>query len=97
MFTDDAKIFRQIKDKRDRLLQQEDIYNLNKRSILWDLKFNPDKCVSKSVGNCQEQRNYKLSENSQSYLNIVKEEKDLGIFIDNKLEFDLHISQKKKK
>lgn len=40
------------------------------------------------------QKQYKLSRNSEVYFKKVSKEKDLGLIIDKKLEFDIHINER---
>ena len=57
------------------------------------LSFHPEKCVTMRIGTHAnlEPVNYIMNDN---VLQTVSEEKDLGIYIDNKLTFDHHICEK---
>ena len=92
LFADDTKVFRKIACNLDSKTLQIDIDALMEWSNKWLLKFHPDKCVYMGIG-------YKNSEVIEKYhmgdhsLKISKCEKDIGVHIDSKLEFDVHISK----
>ena len=94
MFADDTKLFRQIKSKVDNQHLQDDINTLCNWSSKWLLKFNEDKCKILSL-NQRFHKTYYMSSNAQlkSCLKSTSCEKDLGIFIDKKLDFNYHITQ----
>ena len=95
MFADDTKISKVIVDKRDREELQEDMYKLQKWSERWLLKFHPDKCVTMKLNNKGEEFHYRFNGHSDApLLREVQVEKDIGIYIDSRLEFDIHISDK---
>ena len=95
MFADDTKVSRVIVEKRDREELQQDMYNLQKWSESWLLKFHPDKCVTMKLNNKGEGFLYRFDDHSDSsLLREVEVEKDIGIHVDNRLEFDIHISDK---
>ena len=104
LFVDDTKLFREIKSSADVLILQSDINKMSEWSKKWLLRFHPDKCVAMHLGN----RDYvvsgllytpdgKIVEKSvysmdDQTLNISKCEKDLGVHIDNNLNFERHIA-----
>ncbi len=95
LFADDTKIFRKIKSEEDREGLQRDLKTLEEWSNTWLLRFHPDKCKhmhigSKNIGD----KTYRLLGHN---LEAIDEEKDLGIIIDSKLDFDTHICEKVKK
>ena len=94
LFADDTKIFRSIKENNDQQLLQEDVNNMMKWSKQSMLKFHPGKCVSMTIGRKQsDPRKYYLGDES-CFLEIVTQEKDIGVIIDNKLSFENHIINK---
>ena len=83
-----------IKDDLDRQKLQEDIYSMYEWSERWLLRFHSDKCKTMHIGNNNsEPMSYKLKPNI-SGMDITTSEKDVGVIIDNKLSFDLHIAEK---
>ena len=104
LFADDTKLFREIKSSADVLILQSDIRKLGEWSKKWLLRFHPDKCVAMHLGNREyvvsgivyttdgkivEKSIYKMEDES---LKISKCEKDLGVNIDDKLNFQKHIA-----
>ena len=91
LFADDTKLWREMKTLDDHKILQDDIKKLVEWSDKWLLKFHPDKCVSMNVS-C------KYNENTQSYImenTTLKKsncEKDIGVYIDGNLKFDIHIN-----
>jgi hypothetical protein len=96
LFADDTKIFRSIEDETSAKCLQDDLNILGRWSEDWLLKFHPKKCISMSIGNTtQPSYNYKLISTKESHsLQWVHEEKDIGVVIDDKLNFDTHINTK---
>ena len=91
LFADDIKVFRHIKSQEDTRQLQSDINSLLQWSEKWLLKFHPDKHVSMAVSNKRSfppQNQYSMG---QTPLQMSECEKDIGIYIDNKLQFDNHV------
>ena len=84
LFADDAKIFRGIQSKEDIAALQEDLDRLDEWSDKWQLAFNVDKCKSLHIGSRNTHHKYKMSGKG---LEHIEEEKDLGVLIDEKLDF----------
>ena len=60
----------------------------------WQLEFHPDKCVKMSINNKElENRTY----NMDIVLRNVKQEKDVGVIVDDQLKFEDHMYEKIKK
>lgn len=94
MFADDTKVFRQINSREDAINLQNDLEMLEKWTETWLLKFNADKCHVLTLGkfeNIKHAHNYTLCSND---LEHVPDEKDLGVTIDDELNFEEHISRK---
>ena len=97
LYADGTKIFREIKDDLGREKLQEDIYSMNEWSEKWLLRFHPDKCKTMHIGNNNsEPMSYKLKPDI-SGMDITTSENDVGVIIDNKLSFDMHIAEKASK
>ena len=94
IFADDTKIFRIIKDESDEKSLQDDLWKLEKWSSDWLLKFHPEKCKHMRIGDSENICDYVLGNHD---LQKIQTEKDIGVYVDNKLEFDVHISEKIKK
>ena len=94
IFADDAKLYRPILTKEDASSLQEDIDNLVHWSANWQLPFNVDKCKCMRIGKGKNAQPYYMD---KQQLDIVKEEKDLGVIIDNRLKFHRHASAAIKK
>ncbi len=87
MFADDAKVFKAIMTEQDRSDLQEDLDNLQNWASTLKMKFNAEKCKVLHIGNQNPQYEYRMCDTS---LEAVREEKDLGIIVDEKLKFDTH-------
>ena len=88
LFADDTKAFRSIEDQIDSDTLQGDINKLLEWSAKWLLKFHPDKCVSMTFGPGQP-NTYWMDDNKLKQSHC---EKDLGIHIDDNLNFKKHIT-----
>jgi len=99
MFADDTKMYRGIDTVSDRQQLQSDIDNLVTWSNTWHLLFNPLKCKVMTLGHANGTSNYTMSLSDRNFTDIAKcdSEKDLGITIDNKLDFAEHIDMVSKK
>ena len=96
MFADDTKLFRIIKQEEDTDALQRDLTKLESWSSTWLLKFHPDKCKVLTIGDLDkiERPRARLYELENIILEHVSEQKDLGIYIDEKLRFDFHLQDK---
>ena len=96
MFADDTKIFNNIKSPEDRVVLQKDFDILAKWSDKWLLRFHPNKCKVMHLGKPPDQQYvYTLNTNDIPYeIEYIFEEKDIGVVINSKLEFENHIHQK---
>jgi len=91
MFADDTKLFREISHEADHENLQKDLNLLSVWSNQWKLKFHPEKCSTMHIGKTNTEYNYHLN----GHL-LVKStvEKDLGVHVDNKLNFEEHMQSK---
>ena len=83
LFADDAKLYGRITCKDDNASLQEDLNRITEWSSLWELPFNEDKCKSMHIGKEKNKHSYHMNNYA---LQNVKEDKDLGILIDDKLK-----------
>ena len=93
LFADDTKVHTVVNKEEEQHSLQNDINNLVHWSDKWLLKFNKSKCKHVHLGHATSKK-YKMGENE---INLVTEEKNLGILIDDKLKFQQHINQQKNK
>ena len=86
LFADDAKLFCSVnlRDEEKNKSLQKDINALEAWSHKWQLPFNVEKCKCLHIGNINPCWRYKMS---GRYLKDVKEEKDLGVLVDQELKF----------
>ena len=90
IFADDTKLFRAIRITEDHDVLQQDLDNLVEWSNKWQLEFNETKCKSLHLGSSNQRLNYQM--NSQ-LLEDTRNEKDLGVYIDDELKFHDHVSK----
>ena len=84
LFADDAKIFKSVRSTDDNKKLQDDFDSLTEWSTQWQLPFNVEKCKSLPIGRNNRKHIYEMDGKE---LDQVKEEKDLGVPIDNELKF----------
>ena len=80
-FADDAKLYSTVRSEDDVISLQNDINNLAEWSKLWQLPFNVEKCKCMHIGRDKNHDSYQID---QHMLKNVKEEKDLGVIINNR-------------
>ena len=98
IFANDTKLYTKITSELDCLRLQEDIDSLVKWSDKWLMKFNSSKCKILHVGKNNPKFNYTIKEGDIDVpLTETLCEKDLGVNIDNCLNFNQHIAQITKK
>ena len=87
LYADDAKIYRRIRNKADYELLQKDLHNMSLWSDKWLLRFHPDKLkkLTLSRNEYYTERRYFVGEDK---VKEVKSEVDLGVCIDERLEFN---------
>ena len=84
LFADDAKLYSTIRSEYDVISLQNVSNNLAEWSKLWQLSFNVEKCKCMHTDREKNHDSYQID---QHMLENVKEEKDLGVIIDNQLKF----------
>jgi hypothetical protein len=82
-----------LKKNENRELLQKDIETLQEWSDTWLLKFHPKKCKVMTIGRQDDEHDYYFGiDQNKLVLERTDKEKDIGVVIDNKLDFDEHIS-----
>ena len=98
LFADDTKLYRRIENDEDHDKLQKDLDSLQDWSDKWLLRFHPDKCKSmqvRSISKSPTERKYNMRKNENTiHLNIVPQEKDLGVITDEHLMFEKHMMEK---
>ena len=89
MFADDMKIYRRSDSNEDREKLQDDLRSLERWSEKWQLGFNTSKCKTMHLGYRNNRQEYSMGGN---VLSQTREEKDLGVIVDDGLLFRPHIT-----
>ena len=94
IFADDTKVYTAVGEKTDQEKLQRDLLKLCKWSQLWLLEFSVQKCKVVEYGNVHFQFDYKLSDKDGILKSLPKDttEKDLGIWFENNMKFNTHIT-----
>jgi hypothetical protein len=93
LFADDTKVYATVKNMDERDSLQSDIDRLMNWSDTWLLKFNKSKCKHTHL-RPETGTSYTMLDDT---IELSNEEKDLGITIDSKLNFQQHINIQVKK
>ena len=98
IFADDTKLFAKSDTKEERDSLQKDLDSLCEWSDTWLLRFHPQKCSVMRLGNKPVEHTYtmKSTTDNQTNRHVLAEtevEKDLGVFVDKRLNFQRHVSQ----
>ena len=91
LFADDTKIFTSLSSQQDAHNLQNDLNSLHNWTEKWLLKFHPEKCKILKIGNHELQCDFYLP-SAEAPLEVVHEEKDLGVIFDDHLTFYKHIN-----
>lgn len=99
MFADDTKLYSRVAGREDVDAIQRDLDRLDEWSRIWLLRFHPDKCKILKVSKKPTiEINLHLYSNDEQHsvvnLSSCEDEKDIGVFIDDKLNFEKHIKTK---
>ena len=87
-----------ISSKVDCESLQKDLTNLENWAREWLMRFYPQKCEVIRIGSNQPDFTYKMGNDSTAVnLSIVNPVKDLGVYIDNQLDFSNHFREMVKK
>ncbi|KAK3084823.1 hypothetical protein FSP39_019637 [Pinctada imbricata] len=93
LFVDDTKLYLVVNNHEQQERLQEDINSLASWSNKWLLKFNVSKCKHLHLGK-PNQTTYTMNDEE---ITKCDSEKDLGITVDDKLKFQVHINTQIKK
>ena len=99
MFADDTKLFREISSTSDRDTLQCDINDMDNWSDIWQMSYHPSKCHVLRIGKRPVEDTHDLFESYKLgglSLDVVDNEKDLGVLIEADLSFNKHVSTKVK-
>ena len=88
MFADDTKVWSSVGSLLDGRKLQDDLDGLSRWSDKWLLRFNAAKCKVMHVGHHLPLRYSVRDGQTVQELAVVQEEKDLGVFVTNKLKSD---------
>ena len=96
MYTDDTKIYREIKTIEDQTTLQSDLDTLTRWSDVWLLKFHQEKCFHLSIGKNEEHESsyHMIIDNVKHDMTHIEEIKDIGVVVDKNLKFEKHINAK---
>ena len=87
---DDTKLFCNLKSPEGTEKLQQDLDNLVEWSRQWQLGFNEAKCKVLHLGTANTRHQYAMN---NTLMEATPDEKDLGVVIDKKFKFHLHVSQ----
>lgn len=93
LYADDTKIYQAVNNSKDAEIFQENIRLLWNWSIEWQLHFHPDKCHILHLGKSNMNHHYYMGAGDttpHTHLKSTKEEKDLGVLVDDQLKFSSH-------
>ena len=93
MYADDTKIYQAINNSADAQIFQQNIIQLWRWSLDWQLLFHPEKCHILHLGRTNEKHRYFMGAGDNSphtHLKRTDEEKDLGVVVDSQLTFSSH-------
>ena len=91
MFAEDTKLYATISNEEDGRALQGDIKKLEVWSHRWQICFSASKCKVMHLGKKNITFTYKMGTNTKWEETLV--EKDLGVYIDNDLNFNFHIKK----
>ena len=92
IYADDTKAFSQIKTDEDRAMLQHSIDQMYRWTQEWQLLFNQSKCKILHIGENNPKYKYYIGEGAnRREIETSVIEKDLGVLVDNELNFESHI------
>ena len=94
IFADDTKVYTSVAERKDQEKLQRDLIKLSKWSKKWLLEFSVQKCKVVEYGNKQFDYDYKRIDKVGNLKSLPKDstEKDLGIWFQNNMTFNEHIT-----
>ena len=92
VFAGDTKIYSEVDSVEDCRNLQKDLHQISDWSKRWDLKFHPQKCKILRIGKNNSSFEYFMSDSDGNsvILDVVDQEKHLGVTIDKELTFRQH-------
>ena len=96
LFADDCVLYRQITSSQDIILLQKDLDALQQWEHTWMMEFNPSKCQVVQVTNRRKPTPSSYSIHGQ-ILDVTNSAKYLGVHLDAKLNFNMHVDATTKK
>ena len=93
-FADDTKIYRSMQSHQDQLMLQQDINTITDWSQKWQMEFNKEKCHLLSIGRSQNSTPYTME---STVLSFSTAERDLGVVVQQNLDWSQHIGKAVKK
>ncbi len=94
LFADDSKMYRRISRNQTNRDLQVDLDKVCEWSDKWQMVLNQKKCKHMHIGTHENGERFSFkNENTTVELQLVEEQKDLGLLIDSKLKFSKHITQ----
>ena len=95
MYADDTKLFASIIYDNPTNTLISDLKLLEERSEKFQLKFHPEICHGMHIGSNNPRQEYNMTKDNKLHkLDSVSSEKDLGVWLDDKLKFTEHINIK---
>ena len=94
IFADDTKAYKAVRNIEEHDNLQNDVNSAFNWSQKWQMQYNTDKCHSLPMGYNNMLYPYQID---GTIMDSVREEKDLGVIIDSKLNFHRHIMETVKK
>ena len=96
MFADDTKLFLPLTSDSSYEDLCSDLNYLQEWAVRMQMKFHPSKCKVMHLGKDNPRKNYQMidSYNKTHILEKTEVEKDLGVYIDSKLNFTTHCQEK---
>ena len=94
LFADDAKLYKDLENLEDFEMIQNDIDKLCQWTIKWLMFFSVDKCKILHIGKDNPNFDYQMEDKDGNSTNliVVNCEKDHGVYVQDNLKFDKHIS-----
>jgi len=92
MYADDTKVVREVTTARDCEELQADLDSIQHWSEKWQMKFNSSKCKIMHLGHSNNRAEYTMNDNGiEISLEVISKEKDLAVWMDDRLKFSTHI------
>jgi hypothetical protein len=96
LYADDSKIYRIVKELADQVTLQTDLHYMQLWADKWQQRFHPDKLKYMVISN-KRQSTERVYYVGTCKVEKSKAEKDIGVIIDDKLNFKTHIMKQIKK